>query len=340
MLRFSIIVPVYNAAKYLRPGLDSVLAQTERDWECICVDDGSTDGSAAILDEYAAKDGRFQVVHKKNEGVAVARNTGLDLARGEWITWLDADDEYAPWRLEEARRIIERDNPDIVRFETRLIDDGCVLDQELARTESSSVFEGEEAKIWCWDCLMPVGMMWTFVAKRELFDGNRFIPGIRVKEECPVCARIATRVSRVVQSEAQAYVYRQVEGSAMHRVRTADECIRFLEMVGRLMAEDCFSKGRLGQRVYQSMCQRMRVHCECEVLDWIRNSSDTCERMVDVRNSYLSLESKGLFSGGGPSCGRYRIPFWWWKKTGRVWMIKAVAMLESIVRRLRKARQS
>ncbi len=335
-MKFSIIIPIYNAARYLRPCLDSVLAQTERDWECICIDDGSTDGSAAILDEYAAKDARFQIVHKKNEGVAVARNAGLDMARGEWITWLDADDEYAPWRLEEARQIIERENPDLVRFRTKFVDDGCALDGELLRKDERSVFEGDDAKIWCWDYLQPAGMMWTFVAKRELFDGNRFIPGMRVKEECPVCARIATRVGRVVQSEAVAYVYRQVAGSAMHSARTADECIRFLEMVGRLMAEDCFTRDRLGQRVYKAMCRRMRIHCESEVLDWIRNSSDTCERMADVRNGYLSLEAKGLFSSSGPSCGRYRIPFWWWKKTGQVCMIKAVAMMESVVRRLRK----
>lgn len=180
MCKFSVIIPVYNAEKYLRICLDSVLAQTFGDWECICVDDGSTDGSAAILDEYAAKDSRFRVIHKKNEGVCVARNVALGIAQGERISCLDADDEYAPWRLEEAWQIIERENPDLVRFRTKFIDDGCALDGELLRTEERSVFEGDDAKIWCWDCLMPIGMMCGFVAKRELFDGNRFIPGMRV----------------------------------------------------------------------------------------------------------------------------------------------------------------
>ena len=89
---FSIIIPVYNVSPYLRECLDSVLAQTFTDWEAICVDDGSTDGSGAILDEYAAKDARFKVIHQKNAGVSAARNVALGVVSGEWLTFLDADD--------------------------------------------------------------------------------------------------------------------------------------------------------------------------------------------------------------------------------------------------------
>lgn len=76
----SIIVPVYNTEKYLRRCLDSIVVQTHRDWECIIVDDGSTDGSASICDRYASKDNRFKVIHKKNEGVSTARNVGIEHA--------------------------------------------------------------------------------------------------------------------------------------------------------------------------------------------------------------------------------------------------------------------
>ena len=89
---FSIIIPVYNVAPYLRECLDSVLAQTFTDWEAICVDDGSADGSGSILDEYMAKDDRFRVIHQKNAGVSVARNVALDLSKGEWFLFLDGDD--------------------------------------------------------------------------------------------------------------------------------------------------------------------------------------------------------------------------------------------------------
>jgi glycosyltransferase involved in cell wall biosynthesis len=88
----SIIVPVYNTEKYLRRCLDSIVAQTFKDYECIIVDDGSTDGSAAICDEYEKKDSRFKVLHKENEGVSAARNVGIEYAEGEFITFVDSDD--------------------------------------------------------------------------------------------------------------------------------------------------------------------------------------------------------------------------------------------------------
>lgn len=96
---FSIIIPVYNVAPYLCECLDSVLGQTVDDWECICVDDGATDGSGDILDSYSAKDGRFKVVHKCNEGVSVARNIGIEKASGDYFLFVDADDVITPWAL-------------------------------------------------------------------------------------------------------------------------------------------------------------------------------------------------------------------------------------------------
>ena len=93
---FSIIIPVYNVAPYLRECLDSILSQTFTDWETICVDDGSTDGSGAILDEFADRDSRFRIIHKSNAGVSAARNVALDVASGEWVSFVDADDVLTP----------------------------------------------------------------------------------------------------------------------------------------------------------------------------------------------------------------------------------------------------
>ena len=114
--KFSIIIPVYNVAPYLRECLDSVLAQTFTDWEAICVDDGSTDGSGAILDEYAAKDQRFKVVHQKNAGVGAARNAGLEIAKGEWICFADGDDALLPSAFEILDGVTSRRHPDIIMY--------------------------------------------------------------------------------------------------------------------------------------------------------------------------------------------------------------------------------
>jgi len=92
MHRISVIIPVYNVEKYLARCIDSVLAQTFADFECILIDDGSPDNSPAICDEYAKKDDRIKVIHQKNGGVSSARNAGLDIAQGEWVTFIDSDD--------------------------------------------------------------------------------------------------------------------------------------------------------------------------------------------------------------------------------------------------------
>ena len=88
----SIIVPVYNTEQYLNRCIDSILSQSFTNFELLLIDDGSTDKSGDICDEYARKDERIKVFHKKNGGVSSARNMGLDFARGEWITFVDSDD--------------------------------------------------------------------------------------------------------------------------------------------------------------------------------------------------------------------------------------------------------
>jgi len=90
--KISIIVPVYNVIQYLSCCIDSILAQTFPDFELLLIDDGSTDRSGSVCDEYAAKDKRVRVFHKENGGVSSARNLGLDNARGEWVCFVDSDD--------------------------------------------------------------------------------------------------------------------------------------------------------------------------------------------------------------------------------------------------------
>lgn len=88
----SVIVPVYNVEKYLRRCVDSILKQTYRNLEILLVDDGSTDGCAAICDDYGRKDVRVRVIHKENGGLSSARNVGIDAAMGELLAFVDSDD--------------------------------------------------------------------------------------------------------------------------------------------------------------------------------------------------------------------------------------------------------
>ena len=116
MSEISIIIPVYNVEKYLRECLDSVSAQTFTDWEAICVNDGSTDGSLAILEEYAAEDPRFKIISQLNGGLSAARNTGISSATGKYIYFLDSDDWIEASALETCYKTAEQYNLEQVIF--------------------------------------------------------------------------------------------------------------------------------------------------------------------------------------------------------------------------------
>ena len=182
---FSIIIPVYNVAPYLRECLDSVLAQTFTDWEAICVDDGSTDGSGAILDEYAVKDNRFRVIHQSNAGVSSARNKALDEAQGEWICFLDSDDKVECHWLEDIADGAKR-HPEVDWIRTSYRDwlEGKVP-QPLPEGNVNKYSERihEDVRPVTWDMLAYNGMMTVNIFKREKVNGVRYVVGLKHHED-------------------------------------------------------------------------------------------------------------------------------------------------------------
>lgn len=114
--KVSVVVPVYNVERYLGRCLDSILGQTMPDWEAICVDDGSTDGSTDILRDYAERDSRLRVLSKENGGLSSARNAATRVARGKYVNYLDSDDFIHSQTFELTLALAERDGADIVSW--------------------------------------------------------------------------------------------------------------------------------------------------------------------------------------------------------------------------------
>lgn len=118
MVKVSVIIPVYNVENYLRQCLDSIVNQTLKEIEIICVNDSSTDNSLNILEEYAAKDDRIQVITQKNAGAGAARNRGMAVASGKYLSFLDSDDFFELDLLEKAYEAAEKDNVDFVVYKS------------------------------------------------------------------------------------------------------------------------------------------------------------------------------------------------------------------------------
>lgn len=140
----SVVVPVYNVEKYLRACLESLLKQTYKDLEVIMINDGSTDASGGICDEYAEKYENFMVIHKKNAGLGMARNTGLKHILGDYVTFLDSDDYLDQECIEILYKMLVKNNVDMCKGGFRKItNSGNII---LNREYNDEIFEGEEAK--------------------------------------------------------------------------------------------------------------------------------------------------------------------------------------------------
>lgn len=133
----SVVIPVYNVEQFLAECVDSVLNQTMQDFEIILVDDGATDSSGAICDDYGHRDPRIRVIHQKNRGLSAARNTGLDAASGEYVYFLDSDDYIVPDALEKLQDTAKREQADVVFFDASVFFTDCEPDPEVYRYERS-----------------------------------------------------------------------------------------------------------------------------------------------------------------------------------------------------------
>lgn len=114
MPKISVLIPVYNVEKYLPQCLDSIISQTFTDFECICVNDGSTDNSLSVLQEYANKDSRIKIINQTNSGASIARNKALKQSTGQYIALVDSDDFISKDYLEKLLAVSEKENSDIV----------------------------------------------------------------------------------------------------------------------------------------------------------------------------------------------------------------------------------
>lgn len=206
---FSIIIPVYNVEPYLRECLDSVMAQTVEDWESICVDDGSTDGSGAILDEYAAKDQRFRVIHQANAGVSEARNKGLDEAKGEWISFIDADDWIDKAFLAKLCQVSRVSQTDIVFSCVKKVFEAG--DSKIIGPGHSGLYAPEDLyttynSLCAWS--------WGKIYRSRLWKGVRFPVGIAYSEDRYILHEVLYQLKKVAVVTDAPYFYRMRGDSA------------------------------------------------------------------------------------------------------------------------------
>lgn len=257
MCRVSVIIPVYNEEQYLRECLDSVCAQTMKDIEIICVDDGSTDASCDILEEYVRKDNRVSVYHQQNQFAGIARNNGLGHATGEYIAFLDCDDFFAPDNLECMYNQAKKMDADICVCKANRLDETynvCAAnraDMVKARVPESNLFNIHTNSKYILNFTNTV--IWTKLFRRAFLEReNLRFPAHRNAEDAwftwiALCrAERITTVDRVLMT---------------HRVRSATS------EVGKLDTKD----PTISFRAY------------CEVADYLKENGIFPEQSFENR---------------------------------------------------------
>lgn len=207
--KISVIIPVYNVEKYLCACVNSVINQTYKNLEIILVDDGSTDKSGAICDEYALKDERIKVFHKSNGGLSSARNYGLDRMSGDYVFFLDSDDFISLQCLEKMLEVSIEQNADIVsslnkRFATEsdLITQNTVK-KEIVVYSSKQTLENTFKKT---ENFFVVS--WAKLYKYKTFDNLRFTEGV-IHEDEFICHRLYGQINKFVLLKEELYFYRE-----------------------------------------------------------------------------------------------------------------------------------
>lgn len=236
----SVIIPVYNVEKYLRTCLDSVLNQTYQNIEIILVNDGSTDSSSTICDEYSKKDKRITVIHQANQGVSTARNAGLNLAKGDYYYFVDSDDCINIRLFEMLIQIAEKYQTKMVQVQLMNVEEdfedySLEIDDSykvLSFSRSQALLNNDEGnKEFARDIQMSTIVVWSKLYRADIFEEFRFPEGIRIHEDQMIIHRLIAKANGMVFCTAPLYYYRTHEDSLIRQEWTPQklyiiECFR------------------------------------------------------------------------------------------------------------------
>lgn len=312
----SVIIPTYNIEKYIGACLDSVLAQTFQDFECICVNDGSTDDTLAILRSYAARDSRIRIIDQVNQGGSAARNVALNVARGRYISFLDNDDLYHPQYLEILHHYAEKERADIAvcNYGVFFGDDAvefkdygtAFVRPKLVTSRPFYDYIVRKKKIHM--------LMWTKLYRRELLENIRFaltLPAIndvlfnletlRSAKKLVTCRytliwhRILaeSQTSRKV-SEKKIYEYKDLVSAVNERILTADLSGREKKYLKLFNTKNAYYNFVYSLMTFNDLSEQDPIFgLILETLDELENRGYIQPRMLKIQDRLIYKAFKG-----------------------------------------------
>ena len=213
----SVIVPVYNVEKYISRCIESIMKQTYKNIEIILIDDGSTDNSGKICDEYSLKDDRINVIHKKNGGLSDARNTGLDIAKGKYISLIDSDDFVSKFFIETLYNTCKNENCEIAICEYERVYEEKEEISDLENDNKVEIYNSKQMlqKIYSKDYLITT-VAWNKLYKAEILKNIRYPVG-KLHEDEAITYKILYGVNKVAIIRKKLYYYYYDINSIMNK---------------------------------------------------------------------------------------------------------------------------
>ena len=284
----SVIIPVYNVAPFLRDAMASVIHQTYRNLEILIIDDGSSDGSGEICDEYSS-DPRVKVIHQKNQGLSAARNVGLDVMTGEYLSFLDPDDAYDLNYIRLMLNCMALMNPDIVVSKYRVFhnDNGMALSLigDVYPAAEQGLYDRTEALRAIVDRQINVSV-WNKLYKRKIWSGIRF-PGGQNYEDIDTTYRIFDISESVFVLDQILYLHRK-------RIGSITETITPKNVRDRNMAfgqEQSFIASRIPDIFMDEQLRKIRqAHLKIMMIQYIQSKDAALLRELEDQITELGKE--------------------------------------------------
>lgn len=284
----SVVIPVYNVEKYLAKCIESVQNQTLENIEIVLVDDGSTDKSGAICDEYALKDERIVVIHQRNGGLAHARNTGIELARGEYIGFIDSDDWIDITMYEELVNEFAKKDIDVVCSGIKLV--GSTGDiKEIEYVKENVILKGEEISRLLLKRKFSVSCC-NKLFKRNLFKDRHFTVG-KTNEDFELLFYLFLQVKQVGILANSYYYYRKNETSITSGIKNvkifdlyynACECLEYVQKFKKELKNEAFN-----YMIYQARFFLIRLLNEGKTKEFKQQYNDILRMMKRLWFSIL-----------------------------------------------------
>ena len=266
-IKVSVIVPVYNAEKYIKRCLDSILAQSFRDFEVLLIDDGSTDNSGKICDEYALNDNRIRVIHNENCGVAASRNVGIKEAQGDYIAFVDSDDYIESDMLEIMVARAEKYNSDIVMCNYFTDEGGKITKAQMSYKEvydGADVVKNELLYLYYTDYHNGLYSLWNKLIKKSIYYSNDifFDESLKRGEDAWFVFQCLKHCKRVDCIPEAFYYYYQNQSSIMHSIYD-DQYEQWVKMRKRLLNENRTLEFKIDDALfYKEFLYKVAVYCK------------------------------------------------------------------------------